>query len=321
MGSISTQFPDVDIIISTYNRGDRIALSVESILENTYPHFILWIIDESKDNRTQTYVQHVAQHDRRVRYVPSNLQGLAAKRNEGFALGSAPFVLFTNDDCRVSPDWVRYMRMELLQSDHWAVFGMVAPGTKDPAGAPWYDPDSNREIVLALKETPQPATYGKNRFDLGFGHGHNMGFQRLRFAEIGGIDEELGAGSKLGVWDERDLGYRVLARRGSIRYIPEAVVYHHHWLRCDDVMRQSRNYAMGAGSSAAKYVRCGDMGGWYILGEWIVDQGLRQVLSGIVKHRSRIKIEAGLNEIYYSLVGFVRGWKHPVDRQQMLFSN
>jgi GT2 family glycosyltransferase len=311
--------PDVDIIISTYARGDKIVLAIESILSNTYPHFTLWVIDESEDDQTERCVTEYVRRDSRVRYSRSKLHGSAAKRNAAVSFGSAPYLLFTNDDCRVAPNWVELMRAELMKPDTWAAFGRVLPGTQDPAGAPWFDPGSERQIVIALKETPHAETFRKNRFNLGFGQGHCMGFRRVRYEEIGGMDELLGTGTGLGAWDDRDLGYRVLIRGGTIRYTPDAVLYHHHWLSWNDVVRQSRHYATGTGSSAAKYIRCGDSVGWYLLGEWVVDQGLRQVLSGVFKRHSKGKIKVGLAQMYYPFVGFLRGLQQPIDRETLTF--
>ena len=45
--------------------------------------------------------------------------------------------------------------------------------------------------------------------------------------------------------------------------------------------------------------------------EWLIDQGVRQVVSGIVKWRSWQKISAGLIQLIYPIPGFIAGLRYP----------
>jgi GT2 family glycosyltransferase len=319
MASRSAPPADVDIVISTYQRGARIDVTVASIRQSLHEHWTLWVLDQSEDNVTERCLQPHTAADPRVRYRRAPLRGIAATRNAGAALGTAPYILFTNDDCRVDPGWAGALVAELADERVCAAFGRVVADPFDPdAPSPLLPSPANRTI-LALKDRRQREVYGGNRLNLGFGHGHNLGVRRLCFQQLGGFDEFLSTGGPLGAWDDRDYGYRVLAHGGRIVYTPCARVYHRHWMTWEGVRRSFRNYGIGAGAASAKYLRCGDPGGIYLLAEWMLDQGVRQILSGLVHPRLRPKVLVGLSQLWYPVLGLARSWRYPIDRERILY--
>jgi GT2 family glycosyltransferase len=308
----------VDIIIPTRGRGKLIEATLAAIRTGHYRDFTLWIVDQSDDDVTESIVARHRGDDARVRYVHTAPRGSSAARNLGVAQGNAAYVIFTDDDCVPEETWLGAMVGELARPETWAVFGRILPDEL------WLARDAppsavSNAIQLALKKTPERRVYQSNRLNLGFGHGANMGFARERFNAIGGFDEMLGAGGKFHSFPERDIGYRILARGGRIVYTPDALVHHRHWRDWDGVRRTYRNYAIGAGAAASKYLRCGDWGGGYVLAEWILDQGVRQVLSGLLKWHSWQKIEIGLLQIIFPWVGVFASLSTPVDRQKIMY--
>jgi GT2 family glycosyltransferase len=310
---------DVDVIIPTYGRGKLIDVTITSIRQSSNPNFTLWIVDQSPDGRTRDAVMAHAALDPRVRYIHIDTPGASLARNTGVTAGEMPYVLFTDDDCRVAPDWIDEMLAELRSDMVCAVFGRVIPDGEYRAEQPARSQRVSHAITIALKDSAQREVYQSNRFNLGFGHGANMGFRRTCYTERGGFDELLGAGGRFPAWEERDLGYRLLAGKGRIIYTPRATVYHRHWRGWSEVKRTYRNYAIGTGAVAGKYLRCGDIGGGYILLEWLIGQGLRQVLSGAVKWRSWQKVMIGLLQLIYPWVGLFRSLRSPIDREQQRY--
>lgn len=304
----------VDIVISTYRPGGRLHRTIESILQSSYQNFTLWVLDQNEHDQMECGIAGLAA-DPRIRYLRVPLSGIAATRNRGAAMGSAPYILFTNDDCTVDPEWIGSLVAELFASDCWAAFGRVLAGPQPKATVE----------ALALKPSRERRVYHHQRFNLGFGHGHNMGVRRQRFEELGGFDELLGgarlpgSGRPLGAWEDRDLGYRVLRRGGTIVYTPHAVVYHHHWQNWKGARRSYRSYGIGSGAAVAKYLRCGDPAAIWILFEWQFSQGLRQILSGLFKWHSLGKVSVGLTQLIYPWVGLARGLRYPCDRQRILY--
>jgi ubiquinone/menaquinone biosynthesis C-methylase UbiE/GT2 family glycosyltransferase len=310
----------VDIVIPTRGRGALVDVTIQSIRRSSDPDFNLWIVDQSEDDATERAVSPHCRGDRRVRYVRSRSRGSNLARNEGVRAGRAPYILFTDDDCRVEPGWVTAMTSELANRQTSAVFGRIIP---DEAFQPDLPPEKSVSpaIRLAVKDFPERQEFAGNRFRLDFGHGANMGLRRDAYQSVGGFDLLLGCGGPLRAWPERDLGYRILSQGGRIVYTPDAVVHHRHWRDWQEVRRTFLNYAFGTGAVAGKYLRSGDWGGAYVLVEWLLDQGARQVASGILKWRSRQKIEVGLLQMIYPWVGLLHSLRYPVDPKRRLYQD
>lgn len=296
--------PAADVVISTYGRGAAIDATITSLRQSVYPHFTLWVLDQSEDDRTEQCVRSHAANDARIRYLRRPVYGISATRNAGAALGNAPYILFTNDDCVLDPHWITGLVSELRHDQVWLVFGAVYPGVQ---------PTTSDELVLGTCGGPR-RVFHQNRFNLSFGHGHNMGARREAFERLGGFDELIGAGAPLGAWEERDLGYRALKAGGWIVFTPHAIAYHHHLQNWQGVRRSYRAYGIGTGAVAGKYLRCGDMGGLVLLGEWLFSQGLRQIASGILKWHRRDKVLLGLDQLYYPFAGLSKSWKYAINR-------
>jgi glycosyltransferase involved in cell wall biosynthesis len=311
--------PLVDIIIPTRGRGPLIDITVSSIRAGELTDFALWIVDQSDDSATEAAVAPHVQADRRVHYTRVAPRGSSAARNVGIAAGHAPYVAFTDDDCRAEPTWLSRLVDELSQPKIWAVFGRVIPDESYQPVVLQHMTPVSASLPVALKDAPEREVYAGRRFDLGFGHGANMAFRRERLEELGGFDEMLGVGGRFRSFPERDIGYRILRRGGAIVYTPQALIYHRHWRGWDDIRRTYRNYAIGTGAATAKYMRCGDRAAAYLLVEWFFDQGVRQVLSGLFKWRSRQKIHVGLLQMVYPWIGFAQGWRWPIDRERIVY--
>ncbi|MBP1466126.1 glycosyltransferase [Candidatus Chloroploca sp. M-50] len=306
--------PPVDIIVPTRGRGELITTTIASIRTLRDVHFTLWVIDQSDDDRTEQCVRRHALEDPRICYRRTPTVGASTARNLGVSLGQAPFILFTDDDCYVHPAWASSMLAELRKPSIWAVFGRVLPATHGGENATVL-----RGGTVAIKPVQEAQVYRGNRLDLSFGHGASMGVRRERMVQLGGFDELLGAGGPLHSWEDRDVGYRILAAGGQIAYTPAAVIYHRQWRDWDAIRRVFRGYAIGAGASASKYVRCGDPVGVAIFTEWMFSQGLRQAFSAILKWRSWPKLQVALEQFVYPWYGFVQGFRYPVDRTHCLY--
>ena len=70
----------VDIVVPTRNRAALIRVAVESLCQSSYPHFTLWIVDQSDDDATkQALAWHLATEPR-LRYLPVTSRGAGLSR-------------------------------------------------------------------------------------------------------------------------------------------------------------------------------------------------------------------------------------------------
>ncbi|NNJ11071.1 glycosyltransferase [Chloroflexales bacterium ZM16-3] len=301
----------IDIVISTIGQSAQIGATVASIRQSQHTNFTLWVLDQSVDDLTEGALREHVAADSRVQYRRVPLRGMTATRNSGAALGIAPSILFTNSDCTVDPGWAGAMATALREEGIWLAFGMVLPGPRLPGL-------EGNATVLAVKDWPHGGVYRGNRFELSFGHGHNMAVRRDAFTELGGFDELHGAGAPFRSWDDLDIGYRAIRRGGAIAYVPAGLAYHCHWVLWRDVWKQYEGYGIGVGAAVAKYVRCGDPAAWLILARWIAYHGLRQIPAGIWR-RNMGRVRSGFSQLIYPWRGLALGFAKPVDRRRCLY--
>lgn len=314
--------PTVDIIIPTRNRGSLIEVTITSIRASEGVEFTLWVVDQSDDEQTALVVEQHARSDARIRYMGSDSRGISSARNIGAAAGHAPYILYTDDDCRVDPGWAAAMVAELSRPEIWTAFGRVLPERAENSAEPATDDHDHPTyvgIALAQKLSMERKIYGENRLDLSFGHGANMGLRRDRLTQIGGFDEQLGVGGPLRSWEDRDIAFRIMTAGGKLVYTPDALVYHRLWRNWAGVARTFADYGIGAGATAGKYLRYGDWAGALLMGEWMLSQGLRQALSGAVKWRSHRKLALGLKQLFYPWMGLWMSWGYPLSDEHQIY--
>lgn len=87
----------VTVCITTYNREDLLANTINSVLNQTYRKFELIIIDDCSTDNTEGLVNTI--YDDRLRYVRHKQnKGLAAARNTGIKEAKSKYIAFLDDD-------------------------------------------------------------------------------------------------------------------------------------------------------------------------------------------------------------------------------
>ena len=75
--------PLVSIIVPVYNVERYIDKCINSILEQTYPHIELLLIDDGSPDKSGAICDRYAQKDNRVRVFHKQNAGVSAARNTG----------------------------------------------------------------------------------------------------------------------------------------------------------------------------------------------------------------------------------------------
>lgn len=87
----------VSIIIPTYNRADVITRSINSILEQTYQNFEVWVVDDASTDDTDDIVTQI--EDSRVHYVKCEKRvGANGARNIGIQNSQGDYLAFQDSD-------------------------------------------------------------------------------------------------------------------------------------------------------------------------------------------------------------------------------
>jgi len=66
---MSSNSPEISVIMPAYNAEKYIAASIESVLNQTYKNFELLILDDASTDNTKEIVLSYAQKDNRIVYI------------------------------------------------------------------------------------------------------------------------------------------------------------------------------------------------------------------------------------------------------------
>src|SRR5688500_17877928 len=103
---------DLTVVVSTYNRADRLPLALKALVEQTGDvQYEVLVVDNNSTDSTRDVVNALAASSGgKIRYAFEPRQGLSYGRNTGIELSAAPLLAFTDDDVQVAPDWVRQLK-------------------------------------------------------------------------------------------------------------------------------------------------------------------------------------------------------------------
>ncbi|MCZ2822752.1 glycosyltransferase [Modestobacter sp. VKM Ac-2977] len=229
----------VSIVVCSRDRPDQLAQSLAAIGQVRLPGDQLIVVDSASGTPDTQRVAHEGGADVVVR---CELKGLSRARNAGLRASTADVVVFTDDDCRPETGWIEGL-LEGLSADD----AVVATGAVVPLGEGFL---SGMTHATGERQTHPIATNP-------LGHGANMAMRRQALEDIGGFDEQLGAGAPLRAADDWDVFLRLLRTGGALVYVPGAVVRHEQWRATSQALRVRLGYSMGAGALAVKCWRLG----------------------------------------------------------------
>lgn len=86
----------VSVIMPTYNRAALIGDAIQSVLDQTYDHLELLLIDDGSTDNTENVIAQF--NDSRLKYVRQENKGAAAARNHGLTLRTGVYVAFIDSD-------------------------------------------------------------------------------------------------------------------------------------------------------------------------------------------------------------------------------
>ena len=105
----------ISVIISTYQRPDRLKKAIQSVLNQTYPDFELIVVDDNSKDNTQDIVKSFK--DPRISYLKrtKNAGTDARPKNEGIMASKGEYIAFLDDDNEFRPDHLMALYNELTK--------------------------------------------------------------------------------------------------------------------------------------------------------------------------------------------------------------
>lgn len=224
--------PLFSIIIPTYNRPERIAACLQALADLDYPRdrFEVILVD---DGGSVPLEEHVSPFRERltVSLLLQDHQGVAVGRNTAAMVARGEILVFTDDDCRPAPDWLRVLADNFGDSRDCIVGGRTLNALRDNVFS-----IASQSLILYLLHY-----YNADPRDARFLNGSNLAVPASLFHSLGGFDRAfllMGAEEREFCDRWRFHGYRMV-------YAPEAVVYHVHHLTLRSFLRQHFHYGRG----------------------------------------------------------------------------
>ena len=277
---------------------------LSSVLECDDPNFEVVLVDQSARPP-----EHPLVRDARVRWLHRpQLVGKSRALNEALAHAAGDVLAFTDDDCTVSPSWLRRAREVLqVEPDVALVFGTLSAVEHDPQQAfvPQFEPAAFTRLD------------GRSAFRRsGTRAGANMIARREALNRVGPFDEQIGPGTELLSLEEFDLLYRALRTGQAVILDPESTVVHWGARAYADgsARRLMRGYYLGEGAVFAKHLRCGDI---ELLYDIVFVTG-RELFSSALNLVRRGR-PTGIGRLVSFWRGFAAGLRRPLDRRHRLY--
>lgn len=117
--------PLVDIIIPANNSGLYIEETIQSVTNQTYNNYILWIIDDGSNDNTREIVHRIAYNNSKIKYLYQKNSGVSAARNKGFSISNGEYIAFLDaddiwlkDNLQLKVEYLeKYKETDLVHSD------------------------------------------------------------------------------------------------------------------------------------------------------------------------------------------------------------
>ena len=131
--------PLVSVIIPFFNQAHFLRLAIESVLQQTYRHLELVVVDDgSTDNALEVAASYPG-----VKLIRQSNQGVSAARNAGFRASTGEFVVFLDADDLLLPEALR-IGVDALRADTEAAFVYGYGRFIDACGNPLPSPRQSR---------------------------------------------------------------------------------------------------------------------------------------------------------------------------------
>jgi cellulose synthase/poly-beta-1,6-N-acetylglucosamine synthase-like glycosyltransferase len=168
---------------------------------------ILVVNDGSTDNTIEVVKRYPE-----VRLITQANAGPAAARNRGAAEARGAIILFTDDDCVPTQDWLNAMLAPFEDPEVVGAKGVYRTHQKRLAA----------RFVQIEYEDRYRLMAGLSSID--FIDTYSAAFRRYRFLEMTGYDTSF----PVACAEDIELSYRMSARGWKMKFVPDAIVYHTH---------------------------------------------------------------------------------------------
>ncbi len=215
--------PKISVIICTYKGSETLVECLNSVTEMNYPDYEVILVNDGKDTR----VAEIADEYHSVRHIAAERVGLSGARNLGAKAAKGAILTYTDDDCIVEADWLRWVAAQFQKGEN---FGCVGGPNIPP------DPETRRQACIAASPGG-PAHVLLSDSSAEHLPGCNLSVRKSVFDEIGGFNTAFRTAG-----DDVDFCWRVMEAGYELAFQPSAFVWHHRRFTLKAYLRQQIGY-------------------------------------------------------------------------------
>ncbi|MCB1203009.1 MAG: glycosyltransferase [Verrucomicrobiae bacterium] len=215
--------PRVSVIVCTHRGSATLVPCLDSLVALDYPDFEVIVVNDGNDSR----VAEIATSYQEVRHLGTEHEGLGAARNTGAGVATGEIFAYTDDDCVVDPEWLK-----------WIAHQFDSDPSLGCAGGPNLPPRPETATRARVAAAPGGPTHVLLD-DLHAEHlpGCNLAVRREVFKEVGGFHTVFRAAG-----DDVDFCWRVLAAGYGLGFHAAAFVWHHRRFTWRAYLKQQIGY-------------------------------------------------------------------------------
>lgn len=194
--------PKVSVVIPTYNRANLVRRGIKSVLDQTYQHFELIVVDDASTDNTEKIVKNF--NDKRVRYICHTVnRGVASAENTGIIAASGEYIAFLDHDDEWHPQYLEYM-INLMDRERKET-GL--------AFCPFYHIDPDTGVVLNIRKQQRK----QKRKGSAIGFLSRQVVRKEVFEKVGMFDESLKC------LEDAEMSFRILSHYRAV-YLDKPLV-------------------------------------------------------------------------------------------------
>lgn len=111
--------PLISVVIPVYNVEKQLSKCVDSILQQTYTHFELLLVNDGSKDTSGNICDTYAQKDSRIRVIHKKNGGASSARNKGIEHSSGEYICFVDSDDYVDEKYLSAFLVDALKEDRY----------------------------------------------------------------------------------------------------------------------------------------------------------------------------------------------------------